>query len=76
MSVTDNEKTVFNYIVNPEMVDSLRLAPTEINGVKTAVITMLDEREKEDGSTEYDVMPLAVIVNDKIFDMLKNPLEE
>lgn len=66
-AITSQEVDLFNWI--SQQADNLALVSTELNGVETACISCITRQGKE----HYLIQPLAVLVNDGIMPMLKEP---
>lgn len=68
---------MFDCIRHPDNEDNLGIAKTEINGVEAEVICWIEEHEDEEtGIRDMSVQPLALLVSNPIFEMLKNPLDK
>lgn len=66
-AINQEEKRLFDCLRQPNG-ERLALVSTELNGVETACISWVEE-----GGENYTIQPLAVLVNDAIFQMLKDP---
>jgi hypothetical protein len=66
-AINQHEKQLFDCIRQPNG-DHLALVSTELNGIETACISWIEPDGKD-----YAIQPLAVLVNDDLFPLLKNP---
>lgn len=69
-AINDEEKNTFNLITESES-PKLCLVSTELSDIETACISWC--KKEEDGT--YRIIPLAVIVNEEIFSLLKDPAQ-
>lgn len=65
--VSDDSKRVFSQLGLNDF-SNLAIVATEINGIDCDAIASITEDQ-----AQYNIMPIAVIVNEALFQQLKNP---
>jgi len=68
-AITQEEKDNFRALTSGEYTN-FGLVNTTLNGVETAVIVAINE---ETGDGEIRMDPLAILINEQIFEMLTDP---